>query len=199
MMGSIFPFDWGILAWGMPTMAKTTNLEDTTVFLRSTLAPAFALTLMTAGTALAQAPETKITPVEAADLPPAVVAVVTAAAPGLKIKAAELKVRENRRYYDVEGALPDGGEIEFDLLEAGGKWKIVETQRDIAWTATPQAVRDAAVKAAPKVAPVRVIESTQADGQVIYELFAAGQPKTPALEVSWKGGKAKVLTETWPH
>jgi hypothetical protein len=104
-----------------------------------------------------------------------VVAVVTAAAPGLKIKEAELKVREDRRYYDVEGVLPDGAEIEFDLLETGDAWKIVETQRDIAWTATPQPVRDAAVKAAPKVAPVRVIESTQADGAVIYELFAEGQ------------------------
>jgi len=170
------------------------------MFPRSTFAGPLVLALiLTDGAAAAQAPETQVTPVEAADLPPAVVAVVTAAAPGLKIKAAELKVREHRRYYDVEGALPDGGEIEFDLLEAGGAWKIVETQRDIAWTATPQAVRDAAVKAAPKVAPVRVIESTQADGQVIYELFAAGQPKTPALEVSWKGGKAKVLTEAWPH
>lgn len=167
------------------------------MFARSTLA-SIALALA-AGPAGAQVPETKVTPVEAADLPPAVVAAVTKAAPGLKIKAAELKVREDRRYYDVEGTLPDGAEIEFDLLEAGGRWKIVETQRDIAWAATPQPVRDAAVKAAAKVAPVRVIESTQADGQVIYELFAEGQPKTPALEVSWKGGKAKVLTEVWPH
>jgi hypothetical protein len=155
---------------------------------------------LTAGSALAQAPETKITPVAAGDLPPAVVAMVTAAAPGLKIKEAELKVREDRRYYDVEGVLPDGAEIEFDLLEAGGTWKIVETQRDIAWAATPQPVRDAAVKAVPKIAPVRVIESTQDDGVVIYELFAEGQPKTPSLEVSWKkGAAAKVLTETWPH
>ena len=171
------------------------------MFLRSLLAPVFALALtLAAGTALAQVPETKVTPVAAADLPPAVVAVVTAAAPGLKIKEAEFKERADRRYYDVEGVLPDGAEIEFDLLEAGGTWKIVETQRDIAWTSTPQPVRDAAVKAAPKVAPVRVIESTQADGQVIYELFAQGQPKTPALEVSWKkGGAAKVLTEAWPH
>ena len=144
-------------------------------------------------------PETKITPVAAADLPPAVVALVTAAAPGLKIKAAEFKEREDRRYYDVEGLLPDGAEIEFDLLQTGETWKIVETQRDIAWTATPQPVRDAAVKAVPKIAPVRVIESTEDDGQVIYELFAEGQPKAPSLEVSWKGGKAKVLTEAWPH
>ena len=171
------------------------------MFLRSTLAPAFALAMtLTAGAAMAQAPETKITPVAAADLPPAVVSVVTAAAPGLKILEAELKEREGRRYFDVEGVLPDGAEIEFDLLETAGKWKIVETQRDIAWTATPQPVRDAAVKAVPKVAPVRVIESAQDDGTVIYELFAEGQPKTPSLEVSWKkGGTAKVLTEVWPH
>jgi len=167
---------------------------------RSPFAPAVVLALaLTAGSAAAQGPDTQATPVEAADLPPAVVAVVTAAAPGLKIKAAELKRRADRRYYDVEGALPDGGEIEFDLLETGGRWKIVETQRDIAWTATPQPVRDAAVKAAPKIAPVRVIESTQDDGAVIYELFAEGQPKAPALEVSWTGGKARVLTEAGPH
>jgi hypothetical protein len=55
-MGSIFPFRWGIL-----TASTTTNLEEAAVFLRSTLASAFALTL-TAGGALAQAPETKITP-----------------------------------------------------------------------------------------------------------------------------------------
>lgn len=162
------------------------------------LAPALALTL-TAGSAFTQVPETKITPTAVADLPPAVVAVVTAAAPGLRISEAEFKERADRRYYDVEGVLPDGAEIEFDLLEKNGAWVIVETQRDIAWTAAPQKVRDAAAKAAAKVDPVRVIESTQNDGQVIYELFAAGHPEAPALEVSWKGGVAKVLSEAWPH
>jgi hypothetical protein len=166
------------------------------MFTRLMLTPAFALV---ASAAMAGAPETKITPVAAADLPPAVTAVVKAAAPGLVIKAAELKEREDRRYFDVEGALPDGAEIEFDLLEKNGRWEIVETQRDIAWVSAPQAVRDAATKAAPAVAPARVIESTQNDGMVIYELFAPGQPETPALEVSWKGGAAKVLTEAWPH
>ncbi|MGR4865132.1 hypothetical protein [Caulobacter sp. LARHSG274] len=155
--------------------------------------------VLAAAAALGAGPETKVTPVAAADLPPAVTAAVKAAAPGLVIKAAELKERETRRYFDVEGVLPDGAEIEFDLLEKNGGWEIVETQRDIAWVSAPQPVRDAAVKVAPKVAPVRVIESTQNDGQVIYELFAAGQPKTPALEVSWKNGKAKVLTQAWPH
>jgi len=157
---------------------------------------ALALCLAMAGSsAIAGAPETKITPVAAADLPPAVLAVVTGAAPGLKVVEAELKEREGRRYFDVEGVLPGGAEIEFDLLEKNGAWEIVETQRDIAWAAAPAAVRTAAGKAQP----VRVIESTQNDGMVIYELFAAGQPKTPALEVSLKDGVAKVLAQTWPH
>jgi len=149
--------------------------------------------------AQAPAPETKITPVAAADVPPAVVAVVHKAAPGLRILEAELKEREDRRYFDVEGVLPSGVEIEFDLLEKNGRWEIVETQRDIAWADAPHVVRTAAHGAAHKVEPVRVIESTQNDGMVIYELFAPGQPKAPALEVSLKDGQAKVLAEAWPH
>ena len=160
--------------------------------IRFILALSFA---MTGSVAFAGAPETKITPVSAADLPAAVLAVVTKAAPGLKVLEAELKEREGRRYFDVEGVLPSGAEIEFDMLERDGKWEIVETQRDIAWADVPASVRTAAGKAQP----VRVIESTQNDGMVIYELFAPGQPKTPALEVSLKAGVAKVLAETWPH
>lgn len=150
---------------------------------------------MTGSAAVAGAAETRITPVAVADLPPAVLTVVSKAAPGLKVVAAELKEREGRRYLDVEGVLPGGAEIEFDLLERDGKWEIVETQRDIGWADAPAAVRTAAGKAQP----VRVIESTQNDGMVIYELFASGQPKTPALEVSLKDGVAKVLAQTWPH
>jgi hypothetical protein len=157
------------------------------------LAPALALA------ALAGAPETKITPVAAADLPPAVAAAVKAAAPGLVIKAAELKERQSRRYFDVEGVLPDGAEIEFDLLEKNGRWEIVETQRDIAWASAPTLVRDTAAASGKAIAPVRVIESKQSDGRVIYELFAAGKPDEPSMEVSLKDGRAKVLTEVWPH
>ncbi|WP_300572553.1 hypothetical protein [Phenylobacterium sp.] len=42
-------------------------------------------------------------------------------------------------------------------------------------------------------------ESKQTDGSIVYELFAEGKPQTPSLEVMWKDGQAKVLTETWPH
>lgn len=143
--------------------------------------------------------ETKITPVAAKDLPAAVVAVVKGAAPAMTIKEAELKERENRRYFDVEGVMPDGSEIEFDLLEKDGAWTIVETQRDIAWSDAPKAVRDVAAASGKVIMPVRVIESKQNDGMVIYEFFAVGKPKDLLMEVSFKDGQAKVLSEVWPH
>lgn len=149
--------------------------------------------------ALAEGPKTKVTEVAVKDIPAAVVALVKAAAPTMTIKEAELKERAGRRYYDVEGVTSDGSEIEFDLLEKNGGWEIVETQRDIAWASAPKVVRDAAAASGKAIAPVRVIESRQADGMVIYELFAAGKPGEPSMEVSLKDGQAKVLTEVWPH
>ena len=145
------------------------------------------------------APATAITPTAAADIPEAVRAAVLAARPGMTIAEAELKEREGRRYYDVEGTV-DGAEIELDLLETPQGWRVVEIQRDIPWTAVPTGVSAAAGQARAGFVPVRVIESAQADGSaVIYELFADGQPATPALEVSVKDGRTEVLKEVWPH
>lgn len=145
------------------------------------------------------APPTRITATAAADLPEGVRAAVLAARPGMVIAEAELKEREGRRYYDVEGTV-DGAEIELDLLETPQGWRVVEIQRDVPWTAVPAGVRAAAEAARAGFAPVRVIESVQAeDGAVIYELFAEGQPATPALEVRVKDGRTEVLKETWPH
>jgi len=147
----------------------------------------------------ASAPATAITPTAAADIPDAVRAAVLAARPGMTIAEAELKEREGRRYYDVEGAV-DGAEIELDLLETPQGWRVVEIQRDLAWSAVPAEVRAAAETARAGFAPVRIIESVQAaDGAVIYELFADGQPATPALEVRVADGRAEVLKEVWPH
>lgn len=139
-------------------------------------------------------------PAAAAEVaPPDVTASVKAAMPQMTITEAELKEREGRRYYDVEGLLPDGSEIELDLLQTPQGWQVVEIQRDIAWTAAPPAVREAAKPAWKGPAPVRVIESKQTDGSIVYELFAPGRPATPALEVMLKGGQASVLKEVWPH
>ncbi|MFN4175664.1 hypothetical protein [Phenylobacterium sp.] len=135
----------------------------------------------------------------AAQVPPDVAARVNAAMPGMAITDAELKERDDRSYYDVEGRLPDGAEIELDLLQTPAGWEVVEIQRDIPWTAVPVPARDAARPAWKGADPVRVIESRQTDGAVIYELFAPGRPETPALEVMVRDGKASVLKEVWPH
>ncbi|WP_269716145.1 hypothetical protein [Caulobacter sp. NIBR2454] len=150
--------------------------------------------------AAAQAqPVTKITDLKPADLPSAVTAIVKGTAPGITITQAQKKEREGRVYFDVEGTTPDG-EIELDVMQTGdGAFSVVEIQRDIAWANAPAEVRAAAAKSEKKVEPVRVIESKQTDGSVIYELFAAGAPKDPSLEIMVKNGQVSVLKEVWPH
>ena len=144
-------------------------------------------------------PATAITPTAAADIPDAVRAAVLAARPTMVIAEAELKERDGRRYYDVEGTV-DGADIELDLLETPQGWRVVEIQRDLPWSAVPAGVRTSAETARAGFVPVRVIESVQAeDGAVIYELFADGQPATPAQEVRAHDGRVDVLKEAWPH
>ncbi|HMO76758.1 MAG TPA: hypothetical protein PKD99_10530 [Sphingopyxis sp.] len=132
----------------------------------------------------------EIVAVAAADLPADVRAAALARIPDLAITGAERKRRDGMTFYDVEGTRGDGSEVELDLIEEGGRWRVVEVQRDIAWADAPAEVRAAAAAAPDAFAPVRVIESVQADGAVIYELFAAGRPGEPASEVDWKDGRA---------
>lgn len=149
---------------------------------------------------LAEGPETAITNVAATDLPAGVAELAEATVPGMRIAEAERKDRDGRTYYDVEGTRPDGSEVEIDMLvQPDGSLKAVEVQRDIAWAEAPAPVR-AAAATADAFAPERVIESRQVeDGRTIYELFAPGKPKEPAMEVAWQDGKAMLLTERAVH
>ena len=115
--------------------------------------------------------------------------------PGMKIAEAERKERGGKLFYDVEGTRPDGSPVELDLIEEAGAWRVVEMQRDIAWADAPAPVRAAAGAPADAFAPARVIESTQEDGTIVYELFAPGKADEPAAEVNWKDGKAVLRTE----
>lgn len=161
-----------------------------------------AFTALTASLAACASPpldSVEITDLPAAELPAEVRALAESAAAGFVVSEAQRKVRDGRTYYDVEGELPDGGEIEFDILMTVAGPEIVEIQRDLAWTEVPAAARAAAEAAAPGLVPARIIESRQTDGAVIYELFAPGAPADPAMEVSFSGGIATVLEERWPH
>ncbi len=142
------------------------------------------------------APGAVITDLTADELPADVRALAEGSAAGFEIGEAQKKVRDGRTYYDVEGELPDGSELEFDILMTEDGPEIVEIQRDLDWADVPDAVR----AAAPGVVPARVIESTQTDGMIIYELFAPGAPADPAMEISLDtDGAVAVLEERWPH
>lgn len=133
--------------------------------------------------------------VAASDLPEGVRAAVLARLPGMEIAGAERKERDGRIFYDVEGRRSDGSEVELDVLDEGSAFRVVEVQRDIAWRDVPQAVTAAAEAAPIGFVPARVIESTQNDGTIIFELFAPGRPGEPAAEVDWKDGKAAIRQE----
>lgn len=143
--------------------------------------------------------QTTTTEVDGANLPPELLSIVTNAVPGVQIQGAERKERDGRVYFDVEGKRVDGSEVELDLLQEGDGYKIVEIQRDIPWSEAPEAARSAAAASEKAFEPVRVIESTQTDGSVIYELFAEGAPQKPSLEIRFTNGKAEVLKEEWMH
>ena len=141
------------------------------------------------------------TEVPLAEVPAQVLAAARGARAGFTPAEAEAETRDGRRYFDIGGTLADGSEVEFDIMEEGGAWRVVETQRDIAFAAAPEAVRAAARAKEPGLEPSRVIESVQQDGLTIYELYAAqgADPQGRKLEVKWDGTNAERLTEEWAH
>lgn len=159
----------------------------------------FALLIAASACAGATSSGVEITDLTPAEVPEDVRKLIEASEAGFSIVEAQRKVRDGRTYYDVEGQRSDGSEIEFDVLVGPSGPQIVEIQRDLDWTDVPAGVRAAAETAAPGLKPVRVIESRQMDGTIIFELFAPGAPSDPAMEVSWTDGVGAVLKERWPH
>ena len=136
-----------------------------------------------------------------AQVPAEVLAATHAARPGFTAQEAKRETRDGREYYDIEGKLADGNEIEFDIMQANGRWAVVETQRDIAYATVPALVRKAVSAKDGQFAPGRVIESTQQDGVVIYELFGpdGADPLGRKVEVKWDGRAPELLTKEWAH
>ena len=165
----------------------------------------YALTALALAAAACSPPASETTPeatqpqAAASAVPAEIAAVASAATPGISITNGELNAGQNE--YEVAGTMPNGDEIELDLVQANGAWTVVEIQRDVAWASVPEPVRAAAAAAPNSFEPVRVIESTQAeDGSVIFELFAAqaqdGSPAGgPAMEVRWHDEKAEVISQ----
>jgi hypothetical protein len=129
-------------------------------------------------------------------VPADIAAVVSAAAPGITITSGELSADNDE--WEVTGTLPNGNEVELDIVQSNGAWTVLEIQRDVSWSSVPEPVRTAAAGAPDSFEPVRIIESTQAaDGSVVYELFRAAEDGSPsggpAMEVRWHEGSAEVV------
>ncbi len=146
---------------------------------------------------LPAAGQSKNTEIDLAELPAGIAETAEAKIPGMNIAEVVRKERDGKIFFDVEGTRPDGSEVELDMLDNEGVYTVVEVQRDIAWNDVPENARAATPK--NMFTPVRVIESTQNDGTIIYELFKTGTPEAPSAEISVKDGKAKMLTERWKY
>jgi len=170
---------------------------------KSTLISLLALSFAAPGCSKADAPRAsadEVTEIELADVPQSVQTLVLSARDGFEMVEVLKKVRGDRTYYDVEGELPSGDEIEFDVLMTAAGPEIVEIQRDILWSQVPQDAR-AVVQGANKDALeiARIIESIQTDESIIYEIFVAGHKSDPRFEVQVKNGVSKLLTSRWEH
>ena len=149
-------------------------------------------------TAVCSPPATVTAQTEAAasSVPADIAALVSDAVPDIAITGGELNAAGSQ--FEVAGTLPNGDEVEVDMVQSNGAWTVDEVQRDIEWPTVPEPVRAAAAAVPDSFEPVRVIESTQAaDGSIVYELFRAtadGSPsRGPAMEVRWHEGNAEVL------
>ena len=131
-----------------------------------------------------------------AGVPGEIAAVALAAMPEVTILGGELNPGNGE--FEIVGTMPNGDEVEFDMVQSNGEWAVLEIQRDISWSSVPQPVH-AVMDAQPEpFEPARVIESTQgADGSIVYELFRATADGSPAprlaLEIRWHEGNASVL------
>ena len=160
----------------------------------------YALTALALAAAACSPPASETTPPQAAAsaVPAEIARVVSVATPGITITNGELDAAGTE--YEVTGTMPNGDEIELDLVQSNGAWTVTEIQRDVAWSSVPEPVRAAAAAAPNSFQPVRVIESKQpADGSVIFELFSAEDrgrtpPGGPSMEVRWRDEKAAVIS-----
>ena len=133
-------------------------------------------------------------------LPKDVIAAALAARPELSINGAEYETRDGNEYYDVEGTMPDGSELELDMTLVGGVWTVVEFQRDIGMDSVPEMVGAALTAGVPDWIPTRIIESDQGDGTVVYEFFGPGtDDELEKHEVKWTDGVAELLVDEWAH
>ncbi len=147
----------------------------------------------------ANTPKVLTSGIEPTKIPAEVMKVISAKHPDFIAKEATKKLNDGRIYFDVEGELPDGSEIEFDVLQTESGMEVVEIQRDLSWDALSEPVQQLAQKHSGGAKPARIIESIQTDGSTIFEFFAQDAPKHPAYEIQVRGDSVEVLKTRAMH
>lgn len=161
------------------------------------------MTLLLSTTGLAQADDNKVGAslnkkydVALSAIPENAMSEILKIKPGFIAKEVEKELKHGKTYLDIEGLDAAGNEVEFDMLQQGGAWKVVEIQRDLTLAQCPKAVLDVL----PKISPKRIIESDQTTGVVVYEFYTvANNGDEGKYEVKYENGKAELLTKEWSH
>lgn len=132
-------------------------------------------------------------------VPEEVLRVARSARPSLSIKFAEHEVREGRHYYDLIGT-ESGADVEVDIEQVDGHWRVVEVQRDIQAQAAPPPVNEAVREARPDLQVRRIIQFDRGGGLVIYKFLGTGADGHDSkVEVSYDGETAHVLARKRAH
>jgi len=135
--------------------------------------------------------------VELTDVPAGVISVKKEANPDFEMLEAQKELKHGNTYYDIEGLTASGNEIEFDMLfNADGTWSIAEIQRDLTLEQTPQPVTELYEKNVVGVVPVRIIESDQGGGVIVYEFFTNEQGQEKKYEIKLE---VELLEKEWTH
>ena len=134
------------------------------------------------------------------EIPASALQAIAGIYPEFEPNVAEKEFKHGKVYLDIEGDL-SGSEIEFDMLQNGESWEIVEVQRDLIWEELPALVKEELVSNAPGFEAKRIIESIQHGTAVtIYEFYARdSQGVESRKEIILENGIARLLQEEWQH
>lgn len=138
--------------------------------------------------------------VDVEQIPVSALQAISSVYPDFVPEVAEKEFKHGKVYLDVEGDL-SGSEIEFDMLQQGESWQIVEVQRDLVWEELPALVKEELSSNAPDFDAKRIIESIQHGTAItIYEFYSKdSQGVESRKEVKLEKGIARLLQEEWQH
>lgn len=134
-------------------------------------------------------------------IPTSALTAIKSIAPNFAIQEVEKEYKHDHVYLDVEGKDAKGNEIEFDMLQDGEHWKIVEVQRDMTMEDLPSAVKTLIKKQENSDQVRRIIESKQYGTDItIYEFYLVAENGTESRkEIKSENGEVVLLDEEWKH